>query len=403
MFLTFALKNYTAILRHRVLLKTINSTTKCYYSDSSLNFANSILFNLGNTASTKNNVRDNKIKYNNNNKDKKNSYNNNNKKYNAKKPKRITVKWSTGTERAQEAANWVLKNIFKASPNGAIKVIDPETNKIVDTNIRIFAKGVNLDEVGFSIVNIFKDEAKGTGIPMVKNVERKIALKNYSDALAVKKSEELLASGAISPNRLGAGMSRLLTSNGTASNANNSEENGLKQIKISWQISELDLHKQKKHEILTQLKKGFKVTLYLDTRDHLNSNKWLSKFDYLDASGKNHDEEENANKEPYFGKISNKELKLRKKTIEELLLMVDEYSNRPIIIGVPEKSMYIKLTPKKNATATEGQDDNVNSNDNNDTNKQLDRYALKELKKKERREKLERKLQRKSETLAKLV
>ena len=66
---------------------------------------------------------------------------------NATNRKKILITWSTGTDRAKEAANSVVSEIFKKNHKGNIKVVDPTTHRIEPSNIRYFAKGIDLDKV----------------------------------------------------------------------------------------------------------------------------------------------------------------------------------------------------------------------------------------------------------------
>lgn len=55
--------------------------------------------------------------------------------------------------------------------------MDPTTHRIEPSNIRYFAKGIDLDKVGLSIVNVEQIDNENQ-IPLVKIVESRVALKN---------------------------------------------------------------------------------------------------------------------------------------------------------------------------------------------------------------------------------
>lgn len=270
--------------------------------------------------------------------------------------KNVAVTWSTGSDRDKEAANSVLSQIFRMNRAGNIKIINSETSKPEETNIRTFGKGINLEENGLVIVNF--EEVGTLKVPLVKLVERKVALKRFSDEKARQKEKELIDMGVLKkkPAKLG---------------DSDKGEDSVKQIKVSWQIKDDDLSKQKSHEIINQLKKGYKVHLYIADKAHINSKNLAADFDNV--------------QKPNTKKLSNKDLQQRSSVYEKLQEIFEEYSAQPVIEGSVETKMLIKLTPK---VSPAGDKDS--------------KQALKEQRKKERQEKLmmrlERKKQRSAET-----
>ncbi|EJS43176.1 YJL131C [Saccharomyces arboricola H-6] len=270
---------------------------------------------------------------------------------NASKKKRILITWSTGTARAKEAANSVVSEIFQKNYKGNIKIVDPITHRIESSNIRYFAKGIDLDKVGLSIANVEQIDDQNQ-IPLVKIVESRVALKKYSDFLAKKKEKELMELG-------------VMNKSFKTLEADKKEDN-LKHIKISWQIENDDLQRQKAHEIVSLLKKGSKVTLYLDDKNNINSNNWLEGFEELDHL-----------QEGGTTRVSKSILQKRAAVLETLKEIVSEYANEPVLLGNIGMKMIMKLTPR-----------DVKPQDN-------DKRALKELRKKERQEKLQKRIEKK--------
>ncbi|QHS74127.1 Aim23p [Saccharomyces paradoxus] len=270
---------------------------------------------------------------------------------NASNRKRILITWSSGTDRAKEAANSVVSEIFRKNYKGNIKVVDPTTHRIEPSNIRYFAKGIDLDKFGLSIVNVEQIDDENQ-IPLVKIVESRVALKKYSDFLAKKKEKELMELGVLNKS-----YKNLVT---------DKKEDNLKHIKISWQIENDDLERQKAHEIVSLLKKGSKVTLYLDDKNNINSNNWLENFEELDRS-----------REGGATKLPKSVLQKRAAVLETLKETVSEYANDPVLLGNIGSKMIMKLIPK-----------DVKPQNN-------DKRALKELRKKERQEKLQKRIERK--------
>lgn len=266
--------------------------------------------------------------------------------------RKIVVKWNSGSERAQEAANSVLTKIFKMNDRGTIKTVNQETNRLEETNIREYAKGVDLDRQGFTVVDI--QEQDGSQIPLVKLVESRVALKKYSDELAKQKEQEMASLG-ISRKRTGKPAE------------NEKSEDCVKQIKVSWQISDADLHKQKANEITAQLQKGFKVYLYVDSKDSFGRSNWADKFEGLgeEAGSRN--------------KLSGKDLKRRSLVLEALQEIAKDVSVQPVVEGSLQTRMIMKLSPKPAASPKQ------------------DKNALKEQRKRERQEKLHRRIEKKKQ------
>lgn len=266
--------------------------------------------------------------------------------------RKIVVKWNSGSERAQEAANSVLTKIFKMNDRGTIKTVNQETNRLEETNIREYAKGVDLDRQGFTVVDI--QEQDGSQIPLVKLVESRVALKKYSDELAKQKEQEMASLG-ISRKRTGKPAE------------NEKSEDCVKQIKVSWQISDADLHKQKANEITAQLQKGFKVYLYVDGKDSFGRSNWADKFEGLgeEAGSRN--------------KLSGKDLKRRSLVLEALQEIAKDVSVQPVVEGSLQTRMIMKLSPKPAASPKQ------------------DKNALKEQRKRERQEKLHRRIEKKKQ------
>ncbi|CCF58797.1 hypothetical protein KAFR_0F02000 [Kazachstania africana CBS 2517] len=266
--------------------------------------------------------------------------------------KRIVVNWSTGSDRAKEAANFVISDIFKLNYKGSIKVVNPATNRLEFVNIRDYAKGLDLTKHGLSIVNV-DHAAKGVQVPLVKIVNSKIALKNYSNLLAQQKEEQLA--------ELGFKKKTMDASKNDSS---------LKHVRVSWQITLDDLSKQKANEILSLLKRGNKVNLYLGDKDTSNSRDWMENFEHLEDAGKE------------MTHLPKREVERRDAILSKVWEIIDEYSISPIISGNTNSKMLIKLSPKPSIL------------------EKVDKRDLKEQKKRQRQEKLQQRIERKKQLIA---
>lgn len=269
-----------------------------------------------------------------------------------KKTKNIVINWATGSDRAKEVANSLVLSIFQMNRDGNIKVVNPETNTMEQTNIRHFAKGINLDEVGLNIVNVDQVD-QYTKIPLIKLVETRVALKKYSDEMAKQKEKELIEKGIIRRQ--------------SKSSESDRGESTIKRLKLSWQIKPDDLVKQKAHEMISQLKKGFRVYIYIDSKNNGNSKNWLDNFENMASSNL----PEN--------KLSKRELDQRSFVLNKIIELLEEFSTQPLIDGNIQGKVLVKLSPKASASGTK------------------DKQALKERRKMERQEKLQKRIEKKKQ------
>ncbi|KAL6948853.1 Carbamoyl-phosphate synthase [Hanseniaspora vineae] len=318
---------------------------------------------------------------------------NQDKKSNYKQKKKV-VRFSTGSEKQQAAATSVCEKVFSMSSQGNIKAVDKDTGSLIDTRLLDFIKGIDLTKHGIVIANIFTEEE--SKIPLLKIVETRLALKIYSQELAEKKNAELA--------QLGLKKYASSATGASSSSSASDKDSSLKQIQVSWQISQTDLCNQKINEIVNQLKKGFKVTLYIDTKKNLDYHRWLEKFESLDKPSKINGELEssqdssdtmidsgnalqedvqnpetvkaNEGNQEAFPKLRPREVATRQTIVDSLLEMVEEHSLTPEIYGEVTKRMLIKLKPKAVDKKVEAK------------KKEDEKRALKEEKKRLRQEKL---------------
>ncbi|SMN22833.1 similar to Saccharomyces cerevisiae YJL131C AIM23 Putative protein of unknown function [Maudiozyma saulgeensis] len=282
---------------------------------------------------------------------------NHNPNHNIKKKKRIVINWDSGTERAQEAANHTIKEVFKLNSKGNIRIFDKESHKIEQSNIRYYARGLDLNTLGMSIVDIETVDGE-TRIPLIKIVDSKTALKRYSDDMAKLKENELIEKGII----------RKRFSDPSKS------EDTLKHIKLSWKIREDDLLNQKAHEIEGLLQKGNKVNIYIDDNNNGTPKHWLDDFEKLLNPAVEEDSQAPA-------RIPKRELKHRNEIMEQIKTLVNELSVTPVIEGDVTSKVIIRLSPKPS------------------TKPNVDKQELKEERRRARQEKLEKRIQKKKERL----
>ncbi|SCV01854.1 LAMI_0G14180g1_1 [Lachancea mirantina] len=238
--------------------------------------------------------------------------------------KRLALRWSGGNERAQQAANWIIERSIKINSRGIVKMVNTESNKLEEVQIQTLPEKIDLSSQGLILVDV--EEQHGSKIPLIKIVEAKTALKRYSDAIASRKEKEL---------------SRLGISARTGKKPEKDKDSCIKQIKVSWQISDSDLVNQKANEIESQLQKGLKVHLYVDSKDALSKANWTNDFNSTNSSA------------PIQNNISKKELK-RREFIVEALQKIAENSNASYTLeGSSETRLIMKLASKSSGNSDE--------------------------------------------------
>lgn len=263
--------------------------------------------------------------------------------------KRLVIKWSSGTAKQQAAASSVLEEIMAINPKGKIKAVNPEDNTVEEHNIREYLKGIDLNKLGITVVRTLQNEITGEKIPMIKEIQTRLALKNYSNKLSKIKEQELLSKG-VGADKIG----RRHTESKSDANCKN--------VKVSWQISDYDLNKQKHNEITSHLRKGLKVALFVNEKDSSNVNPVTA--EELSESKSN--------------SLTKKERNRREEVLLKLKEMIADYSTQVSEEGSIFKRMIIKVTP--NLVASD---------------QSSDKRALKDQRKKERLEKLNKRLEKK--------
>lgn len=281
--------------------------------------------------------------------------------------KRIVINWQSGTARAQEAANDTIQQVFKLNSKGEIRIFDAATKQIESSNIKSYAKGLDLDSHGLSIVDV-ETVSPELRVPLVKIVDAKTALKRYSDEVAKRKEEELIEKGVIRKR---------------SSDAASRTDAGLKHVKLTWKVQQDDLMNQKAREIETQLARGNKLNIYIDDGSRGTPKNWLESFENVGAVPEGKADGEGETIQQHAVRIPKKELRHREAIVEQIKALVEELSVAPVVDGSVESRMIIRLAPKPVAKS-----------------KSDDKQNLKDERKRLRQEKLAMRVQKKKERMA---
>lgn len=263
-----------------------------------------------------------------------------------------TLMWISGNPKQQEVASAMAARIIELNIGGKMKLLDPLSGSISMTSIFQFCKEVDLDKYGLDIVNVEKKSDELT-IPLIKLISPKIAQKNYSDALAEQRRKEL----------------------GFEEQKKSKKSNDKKFVRISWEISNEDLRKQKTTEILKLFEKDNTVELLIGKKQDFK-NDFISSFENLNQ------------------KISAKSQKKLSESEEEkrlnLLDYIEKLLVRKNIQSTTMGSIHSKIAITCKPAIVRGSDLTENSNTD-------EKRELKKQKKLERQEKLAKRTAKRQE------
>jgi hypothetical protein len=243
------------------------------------------------------------------------------------------------TESLSLRENEFYTDLFKRvhEVNQHFNVLMLDTGAPKKTHMKNVMKSLAEDET-IDLVDV--QELKGERYPVVRKMSKEAVLKTFAE----KRSVEI---------------SKLY-----GRTKEKKRDANVKFIKVSWEISQTDLENQKKNEITSQLQKGFKLTIAIDSKDNLQDLRGAFEVSASKDVAKLHDLEK---------------LK-REKTLEfikELLLEVADVD----ISGDIKGKIIMNVSPKVN------------------DNKKADKRVLKDQKKLERIQKQKMKEEQKREKM----
>ncbi|KAH3666383.1 hypothetical protein WICMUC_005651 [Wickerhamomyces mucosus] len=159
--------------------------------------------------------------------------------------------------------------IYGINPQFKISFYDDKELKIM--KLSSFLKTLGEDE-SFDILTT--KEINQLKYPFVSKIAKSIVLKNYNNKLAELKTKQF-------------GRTR-----------EKKRDSNLKYIKVSWSINQSDLESQKTNELLSQLKKGYKLTVIVDTKENLDSINLmnLKNIEQTDSNSVNNQDTSNVHK-----------------------------------------------------------------------------------------------------------
>lgn len=275
---------------------------------------------------------------------------------------------SSVTPKAVDCLRYILEKVYlDFNREGLVDHMNPETQQIETVPILklLKAQNVDLNEQGYMILNV-RERSDGSRVPRLAIVDKRKAIKVFSDQQAMEKSVQM------------ASMSRKFAN---IHNQNKSKKASQEPrfVKISWGIADGDLAAKKKFVIESALAKSGMVYVVLD----LKSN--LSKIDDLDSLKNGGFRKE---------KVDDLDVIKREKTVELLRKILEEDLGSDLKIA--EKGdirgrfvFEIKARPSQKAQEEPAEAVAVDTDNvlDIDLNEIKDKKLLKELKRKQRQEK----------------
>lgn len=259
----------------------------------------------------------------------------------------LTFKYKLSqSDRENEFYTEKLKQVFSINSRFEVMAIGGQGGAS-RMKLKTFLRRLEEDEA-FDVVDI--QTVDDIQFPIVRATNKVATLKTFSDKRAVEVTK-----------MFGRTHERKRTGN-------------LNFIKISWEISQNDLENQKTNEITSQLKKGNKLTIAIDTKDNLQDSRYAFEADTISKGGQ-----------------LNKLEELRRQKAFEYLKTILEENGTVEYNGAITGKMIITVTPKakvdnKAAKKTEK---------NKKKQERLEKQRMREEAKKAEREARERELQAK--------
>lgn len=245
-----------------------------------------------------------------------------------------TVKFNfdTGSEKAKSALKEIITKVQKLGTSYKVNFVSPESNRLTEMHLVDIVNTTDLNKLGLLVI-----EPKIEGeLPLIRLIDVKDMVKEYSDRLAALKEKELLDLGSFAAQRA---MNQRIQAE--------KKKNATKILTLSWSISVSDLVNQKKNEIMKRINKGDKFIIFVGEKSSLysarnSSDKEDSILKQLDTSRTKWDRmDEDA---------LTLELKKRELLVEKLSEILVESDSKYEVSGSPDARMTFNVSPKAKVT-----------------------------------------------------
>lgn len=232
----------------------------------------------------------------------------------------------------------LLKRVFETSRKFQVLLID--TGAPAKMHLKKVLSSLQDNEI-VDIVDMIEQD--GETFPLLRKMNKESVLKTFSD----KKSIEL---------------SKLY-----GRTREKKRDSNVKFVKVSWEISQMDLENQKRNEIMSQWLKGVKITIAIDSKDNFHDLRGVFDTAFSQENSKLHDLEK---------------LK-REKTLEFLKTMFEGIADIDVL-GDIKGRVIINVTPTAN-------DNKRSDKKSGKDQKKLDRIQKQKLREEQKKAKLDAK------------
>lgn len=241
----------------------------------------------------------------------------------------------TGSAKAQEALKQMILRVYEANTGFKVNYRNPE-GKLELIHLLQITNELDLNEEGISVRNSGSD----ANLPIVSKIPAKVMLQLYSDELAAKVEDRLLASGSAHAQKVVD--SRLKVER---------KKSATKMVNLAWTISISDMQKQKRKEIEKRISAGERFTIIMGDKASISKRKKQLK----DLGDEN--EGTDAAEEEYSSGLNHLddeeyelEIKKRERLFETVESILAEHRCRNSISGSLERQMFVSVEPIKVTT-----------------------------------------------------
>lgn len=245
-----------------------------------------------------------------------------------------TVKFNfdTGSEKATSALKEIITKVQKLGTSYKVNFVSPESNRLTEMHLVDIVNTTDLNRHGLLVIDP-KNEGE---LPLIRLIDVKDMVKEYSNRLAARKEKELLDLGSYAAQRA---MNQRLQAE--------KKKNATKVLTLSWSISVSDLANQKKNEIIKRVNKGDKFIIFVGEKSSLYSARNSS--DKEDSILRNLDTSRTKWDRMDEDELS-LELKKRELLVEKLSQLLDESGSKYEVSGNLDARMVFNVAPKPDIT-----------------------------------------------------
>lgn len=249
------------------------------------------------------------------------------------KTRTVKFNFDTGSEKAKSALKEIITKVQKLGTSYKVNFVNPESNRLAEMHLVDIVNTTDLNKHGLLVI----EPKTETELPLIRLIDVKDMVKEYSDRLAAIKEKELLALGSFAAQRA---MNQRMQAE--------KKKGATKILTLSWSISVSDLANQKKNEIMKRVNKGDKFIIFVGEKSSLysarnSSDKEDSILKQLDTSRTKWDRMDEDE--------LTLEMKKRELVLERLTELLEESGSKYEVSGNLDARMMFNVSPKAKSNA----------------------------------------------------